>query len=545
MQSKWRPLEAPAVQASMDKQELGARNEALGFLQADVAYMVLSLLSWTPFLYLGAGLLALLIYSTGSVIHVSQEKWSVPKNLNWNPPTSADSFADRGPSESVSHLCLWAGVYCFLGASLMFFCTLILLQAGGMFFLDFFSLKASAFLLFFSTIVFCASAPCTVSAKIVHSEYVALSLLSILGMVLLCSVQDLTSLYVCLELQSFALVVLCSLNYNSAYAVEAGMKYFLLSAYSSCLLLLGIGLIYWDTGITNFGSLYSYYAVMCPNLSVSSLLGLWFVSLALLWKLAAAPLHFWAADVYMGTWTSVGFLISTLPKISVLCFWVHHWQSLWVLAFGNSLFWFSFASLLVGALAPFAQVSYKRLLAFSSVGHMGFMLMCLGSNTQGASSLFVYLFFYLFTSLVVWALLMWPYSRQNTLNGGPQYLWDLSGLNQALPTASVAWAIGMLSLAGLPPAAGFLGKLQVFWSTLSSNMYALVLFALLGTLLSSIYYLNVLKICYVETPNTMGVYKTLDSSTAYFISFGVFILVVGLWYASPIVLAAHVLCLSL
>lgn len=513
--------------------------------------MALSLISWTPLIYLGTGLLALLIYSTSSAIPVLQEEWtlfSLPGNLEItknSKESNFSSFADKGPTRNVSHMSLWAGILCFFGFFLIVCWSFPVLQAGGMFFIDFFSLKTSAFLLFFSTVVFWTSASWASPAKIVHSEYVALSLLSILGMVLLCFVQDLTALYVCLELQSFALVVLCSLNYNSAYAVEAGMKYFLLSAYSSCLLLLGIGLIYWDTGTTNLVNLYSYYSVLNPNLSFSSLLGLWFVSLGLLWKLAAAPLHFWAADVYMGTWTSVGFMISTLPKISVLSFWVHHWHHLWILAFGNSLFWFSAASLIVGALAPFAQVSYKRLLAFSSVGHIGFMLMCLVTNSQGSSALFVYLFFYLATSLVVWGLLLWPYSRQNTINGGPQYLWDLSSLNETLPTASIAWAVGMLSLAGLPPAAGFLGKLGLFWSTLNQNMYALVLIALISTLLSSIYYLRVLKICYVDTPRSMEVYKGLPPVTAYFISFGVFVLIVGLWHGSPIVLGAHLLSLTL
>lgn len=505
---------------------------------------------YIPEIYLCAALLAILYYATGPAVNVFCESMFFNPRFLCVPLAYKESFnpdpysPDGGPSAAIPHVCIWAASWCFLGAALVWHTPLPALQAGGVFLRDSFSIGAGASLLFFAGIVTLMSTYWSLSAKIVITEYVALILLSVLGMFLLCSAVDLTAVYLCLELQSFSLVVLCSLNYHSAYAVEAGIKYFLLSAFSSCLLLLGVGLVYMDAGTTNIHHLQEYYQSLCPNLSVSSLLGVWLISLGLLWKLAAAPLHFWAADVYQGSWTSVSLLISTLPKISVLSFWVHHWHLLWTVCFANTLFWFSAGSLLIGAIAPLAQVQLKRLLAFSSVGHMGFMLMPLVGGSEGYSSLVVYLFFYIVTSLVTWGLLMWPLNLQNIKNGGPQYVWDLSGLNQALPTAAAAWAVGMLSLAGLPPAAGFLGKLGLFWWGLNAHQYSLVLLALAATLLSSVYYFRVLKVSYVENPKGWGVYYPLSTLTSYVVAVSVLILVLGLWHGSPIVLLAHLLCLN-
>ena len=519
--------------------------------------MAIDLISWAPELYAATALLAILFYSTGPTAAANTEFWCMvnlgqnqnlyKKNLSNFDVTSSKTNPSEGPGAIVCHLIIWAAVWCFLAGVLVWNTPFHTLMAGGVFIRDSFNVGACAFLLFFAFFAILVSANWSESAKIVHPEYVLLILLTLLGNMLLCYAADLTALYLCLELQSFAVAVLCSLNYNSAYAVEAGMKYFLLSAFSSCLLLLGVGLLYWDAGTCQIPHLVELYTTLSPNISYNCLLGVWLVSLGLLWKLAAAPMHFWAADVYMGAWTSISLLISTVPKIAVLCFWTHYWHVLWITLFNNSLFWFSAGSLLIGAIAPFAQVQIKRLLAFSSVGHMGFMLMCLVGGSEAYASLAIYLFLYCVTSLVTWGLLLWPYNRAShtvAKNGGPQYLWDLSGLNTALPTAAFAWTVGMLSLAGLPPAAGFLGKLSLFWATLNSHQYALVLLALLSTLLSSVYYLKVVKVAYVDNPKGNSVYLSYSAITAYVVSLSVLVLVLGLWYSSPFVLLAHLHALS-
>ena len=174
-----------------------------------------------------------------------------------------------------------------------------------------------------------------------------------------------------MELQSFSLVVLSGLNSKSAYSLEAAMKYFLLSAFRSCLLLLGIGFIYWQTGETNLPSIENLRKRTRLEPSLLLALGIWLVTIGLLWKLAAAPLHFWVPDVYIGAWSSVSLWITVLPKIAVLGFWTHHWHTIWCLNFGNALAFFRGLSMIVGSIAPLAQTNLKRLLAYSSIGHIG------------------------------------------------------------------------------------------------------------------------------------------------------------------------------
>nr|YP_009054635.1 NADH dehydrogenase subunit 2 [Chlorotetraedron incus]AIK29123.1 NADH dehydrogenase subunit 2 [Chlorotetraedron incus] len=490
-----------------------------------------------------------------------------------------------GPLHVAAHLNGWAITLCLLTALLVWDAPLYSLQTGGVFLRDLFSSQLSTFLWLFAAVCLILSNPWQKWAGIVHLEYVHLVLFFLMGVHLLLMAADLMALYVCLELQSFAVVVLCSLNYQTAYAIEAGMKYFLLSAFSSCLLLLGIGLIYWQTGLTRLSSLQELMAyTTSPEINtdifrtgvdspqIGLMLGLWLVGLGLLWKLAAAPLHMWAADVYMGAWSSVTLMLSTLPKVSVLGFWAHSFHPLWSAAFGNGMAFFSGMSLLIGAVAPLAQSVLKRLLAFSSVGHMGLLLMPFAAKNPSYSALWAHLFLYLVTSLAVWGLIMWPFyrpsayimysgasSNQRTRSGfrsgapktgrghyasGPQYIWDLSGLNGSSPVAATAWAGAMLSLAGLPPVAGFLGKLGLFWWGLSADQYVLVFLALISTLLGSVYYLRILKVAYVDQPGGWGSYGPYAASQGYLVAICWAILAIGLWHAAPLVLSCHLLALA-
>nr|AWV56983.1 NADH dehydrogenase subunit 2 [Pediastrum duplex] len=522
-----------------------------------------------------------------------------------------------GPLHISSHLNSWAITVCLLMALLVWYTPLQSLQAGGLFLRDLFVTEVLTFVWIFSIFCLLTSHSWQKSSGIIHLEYTYLVLFFLLGVHLLIMSADLISLYGSLELQSFSVVVLCSLNYGSAYLIEAAMKYFLLSAFSSSLLLLGIGLIYWQTGLTCLSTLQellSYttnsrntiadfltdttsanygvtvagpldtntaeqllvYAgstaenftavlelataaqqldevLMLQHQDISIWLGLWLIGLALLWKLALAPLHMWAADVYMGAWSSVTLLVSTLPKIAVLCFWAHYFGPLWSAAFGSAILFFSGMSLIIGGILPLAQSMFKRLLLFSSVGHMGLLLMpfALTSASYAFSALWAHLFFYVLTSLVVWALIQWPFNRPSTLGystfyrlSGPQYIWDLVSLNRTSPAALLAWAVLMLSLAGLPPAAGFLGKLFLFWASLSSDQYLLVLLALISTLLSSVYYLRVLVVSFVYNKGYWGSYAPYYSISAYIVVVGCTILVLSLWYLAPLVILSHLLALA-
>jgi NADH-quinone oxidoreductase subunit N len=523
--------------------------------------MTLDVLCWMPEAFFLGSLLGLLYYGITPGTTVFREHLAIPLHLVPNSLSSlclkdsqtkqkSETFSMEtrmpagGPTHSSTLLGAWAIAWCLLGFLLLYFCPLHSLMAGGVFLRDLFHIQLSAFLWLFAALVLMMSLSWQKTAGIVHPEYMTLMLLALLGQHLLMCATDLMAMYVCLELQSFALVVLCSLNYRSAYSIEAGIKYFLLSAFSSCLLLLGIGLIYWDTGLTQCHHIAELLKTTSEEPTLGLWLGVWLVSLGLLWKLSAAPLHLWVADVYMGAWSSVTLFLSTLPKIAVLGFWVHTWHPIWSVTFGETMALFSALSLIVGALAPLAQTQLKRLLALSSVGHMGFMLMPLCAGPEAFASLWVYLCLYLLTNLAIWGLLMWPFQRPGHLLSGPQYLWDLSALHLTSPAASMAWAGVMLSLAGLPPVAGFLGKLGLFWWALNSHLYLLVAIGLLSTLLSTLYYLRILKVAYVDSPKNWGFYGKMAPMNAYLIAISWSLLLLFLWHSAPLILSSHLLALT-
>lgn len=530
--------------------------------------MTLDIISWLPEGFFLLSLLGLLCYGITPGNSVLEERVAIPlgtfsmgsemvsktsssflENVSKTALKSAEDSIKaefrpvNGPGHTSVLLGAWGIVWCFLGFLLVFFCPLHTLMAGGTFLRDLFTSQVGSFLWLFAAAVLAMGLSWQKTAGIVHPEFVTLTLLALLGQHLLLCSTDLMAMYICLELQSFAVVVLCSLNYRSAYSMEAGMKYFLLSAFSSCLLLLGIGLIYWETGLCNCLYLTEFLQTTLSEPIVTLWLGVWLVSLGLLWKLSAAPLHLWVADVYMGAWSSVSLFISTLPKLAVLGFWVHTWHPIWEQTFGGSMAIFSAFSLIVGALAPFAQTQLKRLIALSSVGHMGFMLMPLCVGSEAFSSLWTYVVLYFVTNLAIWGLILWPFARPGQPLSGPQYIWDLSALNQTSPAAGTAWAGAMLSLAGLPPVAGFLAKLGVFWWALNSHFYALVFVALVSTLLSTIYYLRVLKVVYIQNPQSWGAYGKLAPTNAYLISVAWALLVFLLWHGTPLILSAHLLSL--
>lgn len=532
--------------------------------------MTLDVISWMPEGFFLVTLLGLLCYGITPGATPFKEELAVPlymvnpeisgqsalvadskdlsvtekKHFLLTNSTLGESVPASGPEHASALLGAWAIPWCLLGFLLVYYCPLHTLMAGGVFLKDLFTVQLGSLLWIFAAAVLAMSVSWQKTAGIVHPEYVTLTLLALLGQHLLICATDLMAMYICLELQSFAVVVLCSLNYRNAYSIEAGMKYFLLSAFSSCLLLLGMGLIYWDTGLTQCNHLVELLNTTNSEPSICLWLGIWLVSLGLLWKLTAAPLHLWVADVYMGAWSSVTLFLSTLPKLAVLGFWVHTWHPLWSATFSTGMTLFSALSLMVGAVAPLAQTQLKRLLALSSVGHMGFMLMPLSAGNEAFAALWVYLALYLITNLAIWGLLMWPFGRPGQNFAGPQYIWDLSALNQTSPAAGAAWAGVMVSLAGLPPVAGFLGKLGLFWWALNSHLYILVGVALIATLLSTIYYLKILKVAYVDMPGNWGSYGKIPAVNAYLISISWGLLVLLLWHGTPLILSSHLLSLA-
>nr|ALF99709.1 NADH dehydrogenase subunit 2 [Sphaeropleales sp. YC001] len=529
--------------------------------------MTLDLVILRPEFSLLFGFLVLLWYGTGGLVAPLSEKLTVAEPLRCVRIASsgrakqaskagAEQGANAGPAHAATALTLWRLLWCALSAALMFYGPLHSVFLGGRFQKDQYRSMLCGVLFLTGLLVLRVSYGWQKAAAIRHPEYVYLRMLALMGQYLLVQTTDLMSMYLCMELQSFSLVVLCGLNSKSALRLEAAMKYFLLSAFRSCLLLLGIGMIYWQTGETKIRILENIAERSALEPSLFLLLGIWFVSMGLLWKLAAAPLHFWVPDVYTGAWSSVSLWITVMPKIAVLSFWTMHWQALWGNRFGSTLAFFRILSMLIGAFAPLAQTSLKRLLAYSSIGHMGLLLMPLcgcGSRAGGSrarsslGALWTHMFIYILTNLGVWALIMWPRSRPSSYGSGgrsrsaagPQYIWDLKGLAKSSATAARRWAILMTSLAGLPPVYGFLGKALILWDSVNNGLYTTVAVALLYTLVGAVYYLKVMKVCYVDSPSSWRTYAKTNSITAYTVRGVVRLMMIGLWCGNVMFLFTH------
>lgn len=479
--------------------------------------------------------------STGTMSQANESSYAFNSQKNIQSPTA-------GPNHAASALCLWAILWCLLCTLLLFYGPLQSVFMGGSFQKDEYSMQQCGILFLTAAFVQRLSLGWQKTAAIRHTEYVYLAMLALMGQYLFIQTTDQMSMYLCLEQQSFSLVVLCGLNYKSAYSIEASMKYFLLSAFRSCLLLQGIGFLYWQTGETTISHIESiaFRTSTEPNLLL--LQGIWFVSMGLLWKQAAAPLHFWVPDVYTGAWSSVSLWITVLPKISVLGFWTHNWHNLWERSFGNTLAFFRILSMIIGALAPLAQTTLKRLLAYSSIGHMGLLLMPLcGSGSNSVGALWTHMFIYILINLGTWGQIMAPMTRPNQPSikaAGPQFIWDLKGLNQSSATAAFRWRVFMTSLAGLPPVYGFLGKAGILWASQNNGLLITVAVALVYTLLGSVYYLKVMKVCYVDNPTSWGTYGKFSSTTAYIIAICVAFMLIGQWHGNYFFLYTHLLSLK-
>ncbi len=332
--------------------------------------------------------------------------------------------------------------------------------------------------------------------KISNIEYSVLILCSILGMLVMIGSYDLIVFYIGLELQSLSLYVLAAFNRNKINSSEAGLKYFVLSALSSGLLLYGCSLIYGFTGSTNFN-------IISENIfssSTGNVFGLVFILVGLAFKISAVPFHMWAPDVYEGSPTSVTLFFAVVPKIAALTVFIRflyvpfvdlidQWQTI--------IIFLSIASMLFGAIAAIGQKNLKRLIAYSSIGHMGYALagLAVGTNS-GIQNSIIYICIYIIMNLGVFCCLF-------VMKRGDKFyddLDDLSGLSKNHPIVSFSLLILLFSLAGIPPMAGFFAKFYIFISVIEESMYFLAIIGLLSTVISAFYYLKIIKIIYFDKP---------------------------------------------
>jgi NADH-quinone oxidoreductase subunit N len=339
-----------------------------------------------------------------------------------------------------------------------------------------------------------------VDLKINKFEIPTLLLFSTLGMLLMISSKNLMIMYLAIELQSLSLYVVASIKRSSLESAESGVKYFVLGALSSGILLYGFSLVYGFTGQTSFDGIYQSLSQI-DNLPIGLVFGLVFVLVGLAFKISAVPFHMWTPDVYEGAPTSITAFFAIVPKIAATALIFRFCLE----PFGNFyfewtqvIFFLSVASMFLGAVAAIAQKNLKRLLAYSSIGHVGYVLIALvAANDQGIKSASIYMLVYLLMNIAVFSILL---SLKKT-DIYVEKIDDLSGLSKSNPIVSLSLAIIMLSMAGIPPLMGFFGKFYIFIAAIESQLYLLAVLGVLASVISAFYYLRIIKGMYFDEAN--------------------------------------------
>lgn len=325
-------------------------------------------------------------------------------------------------------------------------------------------------------------------------EYAVLVLLATLGMMLMVSAGNLLVLYMALEMMSLSLYVLASFDRDNAKSSEAGLKYFVLGSLASGMILFGASLVYGFAGTINFPTLGGLLA-NGGEVSRAVVVGLIFVMVGFCFKLSAAPFHMWAPDVYEGAPTPVTTFFATAPKVAAFALFTRflyepfaalhmQWQQVLVAA--------ALLSIAVGSLAAIAQANIKRLLAYSSIGHVGFILLGLASGTQsGVQSVLVYLALYVFMSAGMFGCV---------LIAGREQIKDYAGLAKTHPLLAATIALFMFSMAGIPPMSGFFGKFFVMLAAIDAGLLIPAVAALVLSVIGAYYYIKVVKVMYFDEP---------------------------------------------
>ncbi len=328
-------------------------------------------------------------------------------------------------------------------------------------------------------------------------EYGALILLATLGMLMLISASDLIALYLGLELMSLPLYVIAASNRESAKSTEAGLKYFVLGALSSGMLLYGASLIYGFTGTVNFAGIAK---ATHSGPSIGLIFGLVFLFVGFCFKISAVPFHMWTPDVYEGAPTPVTAFLAAAPKVAAIAIFARatvvafpgitqQWQQIVVFV--------SIASMALGAFAAIGQRNFKRLMAYSSIGHMGYALVGLAAGTpEGVQGVLVYMSIYVVMTLGTFAVIL-AMRRDGKL---VENIGDLAGLARTHPTMAFFLGVLLFSLAGIPPLAGFFAKFYVFLAAIKAGLFTLAVIGVITSVIGAYYYLAIVKIMYFDEP---------------------------------------------
>src|SRR6187399_2388373 len=358
-------------------------------------------------------------------------------------------------------------------------------------------------------------------------EYGALFLLSTLGMLMLISASDLIALYLGLELMSLPLYVIAASDRENVRSTEAGLKYFVLGALSSGMLLYGASLIYGFTGTISFAGIAK---ATQSGANVGLIFGLVFLFVGFCFKISAVPFHMWTPDVYEGAPTPVTAFFAAAPKMAAMALIMRvtmgafepigpDWQQIVV--------FISIASMVLGAFAAIGQRNIKRLMAYSSIGHMGYALVGLAANSEaGVRGVAIYMLIYMVMTLGTFAVIL--AMRRN--NANVEEISELSGLSATNPVMATMLTILMFSLAGIPPLAGFWGKWYVFLAAIDANLYALAVIGVLASVVGAYYYLRIIKIMWFDEPVAAFQPMSVELRTVLGVS-GAFVL----FYVAPVI----------
>jgi NADH-quinone oxidoreductase subunit N len=406
------------------------------------------------------------------------------------------AFRGEGSARLVS----WLAVLAFVVTCGLVFVVgpVRLVGLNGLFITDSFALFMKVLVLIGSALSIVMSMAYNEREGIARFEFPVLILLATLGMMMMISANDLITLYIGLELQSLALYVCAAFKRDSLASTEAGLKYFVLGALSSGMLLYGCSLVYGFAGTTSFEQLALSFAA--GEASTGIIVGIVFVSVGLAFKCSAVPFHMWTPDVYQGAPTPVTAFFSIAPKVAAIALFIRflvepfgglagEWRQI--------IQFIAIASMLLGSFAAINQRNIKRLMAYSSIGHVGYALIGLAAGTEdGITGVLIYMAIYIFMNVGTFAVILSMRRNGKMVEG----IDELAGLGKTQPAMALALGIFMFSMAGIPPLAGFFSKLYVFMAAINAGLVPLAVIGVLSSVVGAFYYLRIVKLMYFDEP---------------------------------------------
>ena len=378
--------------------------------------------------------------------------------------------------------------------------------------------------------------------NVVKFEYPILILLTTLGILLLISSKDLITLYLSIEIMSLSSYILATIKRDSQFSTEAGIKYFILGAVSSGIILFGCAILYTLTGETSFQGLSAYIWYAQNDDIIGLAVGATFIITALLFKLAAAPFHMWAPDVYEGSPTIVTGLFAIVPKLAIF-------GTLIGLLFGPFanllsqlqplIFISAILSVLVGSFGAINQTKIKRLVAYSAIGHTGFILLGIATGSlESLQAAYIYIIVYIIMSCNMFALILSVFGA-----GVSNYITQLSGLSRSNPILAISFALSLLSIAGIPPLAGFFSKYFIFVSLIEAQFISFALIAIIASVIASFYYIRIIKWIYFKDSldfhlkdlGSLSPHQTIGSIKSLILGSTLYFILTFMFYPNPLI----------